>query len=210
MMRWIALAALAAATPASPQQPATAANTPVYNVELVVFRATTALGAQEDWALEAGGAAGPRPESDSDAAAAAAPAASTARFVRELAPAEFQLNDIEARLRASSSYVPVAHIAWAQTAGQWGTHPSLPLPRGLDGTGLSGTVTLERGTFLHLGLALSYVLETPPEGLGAAPGTVFSINDSHRVRFYERNYFDHPAFGVIALVTPAQARPAGR
>ena len=31
------------------------------------------------------------------------------------------------------------------------------------------------------------------------------------VRFYERSYFDHPAFGVIALVTPAQgARAPGR
>jgi hypothetical protein len=31
------------------------------------------------------------------------------------------------------------------------------------------------------------------------------------VRFYERNYFDHPAYGVIALVTPAQgARAPGR
>jgi hypothetical protein len=31
------------------------------------------------------------------------------------------------------------------------------------------------------------------------------------VRFYERSYFDHPAFGVIALVAPAQgARPPGR
>ena len=44
-----------------------------------------------------------------------------------------------------------------------------------------------------------------------ATGTTFTINETRRVRFYERNYFDHPAFGVIALVTPAQgARPAGR
>ena len=67
----------------------------------------------------------------------------------------------------------------------------------------------QAGGFVHA-LALSYVMQNPPAGLGAAPGTTFTINDNHRVRFYERNYFDHPAFGVIALVTPAQSRPAGR
>jgi len=175
-----------------------------------VFRATTALGVSEEWTLEAPSDAALHPEGDSDAPATSSTPASV-HFVRSLSPSEYQLNDIEARLRSSSAYAPVAHLAWAQTAGLWGTHSSLPLPRvGLEGTGLSGTVTLERGTFLHLGLVLSYALDSPPPGLGAAPGTVFTINDSHRVRFYERNYFDHPAFGVIALVTPAQARPAGR
>jgi len=37
------------------------------------------------------------------------------------------------------------------------------------------------------------------------------MNQSRRIRFYERNYYDHPAFGVIALVTPTQGkRPPGR
>jgi hypothetical protein len=54
-------------------------------------------------------------------------------------------------------------------------------------------------------------MESPPDGLGAAPGTAFALNESRRVRFYERNYYDHPAFGVIALVTPAQGpRAPGR
>jgi len=47
--------------------------------------------------------------------------------------------------------------------------------------------------------------------LNAGPGTAFTLNEDRRVKFYERNYYDHPAFGMIALVTPAQgARPAGR
>jgi hypothetical protein len=72
-------------------------------------------------------------------------------------------------------------------------------------------VFLERGQWLHLGMALTYVMSSPPQGLGAAADTPFIINESRRVRFYERNYFDHPAFGVIALVSPAQgSRPPGR
>jgi hypothetical protein len=30
------------------------------------------------------------------------------------------------------------------------------------------------------------------------------------VKFFERNYYDHPAFGVIALVTPANRSSGGR
>jgi hypothetical protein len=54
-------------------------------------------------------------------------------------------------------------------------------------------------------------MPNPPPGLGAAPGTPFTMNESRRVKFYERNYFDHPAFGVIALITPERGpRPPGR
>jgi hypothetical protein len=108
--------------------------------------------------------------------------------------------------------VPVAHVAWAQTASAWGTKAGFPLQKlGVDVPGLNGTVYLERGQYLHLGMALSYALSSPPAGLGAGPGTAFTLNENRRVKFYERNYYDHPAFGVIALVTPAQgARPAGR
>ncbi len=82
---------------------------------------------------------------------------------------------------------------------------------GFDNPLLAGSVTLERGQFLHLGLALNLTIANPPAGLGAAAQTTFVLNDNHRVRFYERNYYDAPAFGVIALVVPAQgARRAGR
>jgi hypothetical protein len=82
---------------------------------------------------------------------------------------------------------------------------------GFDNALLTGTVTLERGQFLHLGLALNLTIANPPAGLNAAAPTTFVLNDIHRVKFYERNYFDAPAFGVIALVVPAQgARRAGR
>ena len=53
-------------------------------------------------------------------------------------------------------------------------------------------------------MTLTYVDPSPPGGLGAASGTTFTINQSRRIKFYERNYYDHPAFGVIALVSPAQ------
>jgi hypothetical protein len=134
------------------------------------------------------------------------------RFISVLDPSQFQLNDLESKLRASGAYVPVAHVAWAQSASAWGTRAGFQLQKlGVDVPGLNGTVYLERGQYLHLGMALSYSIQNPPGGLSAGAGTTFTLNESRRVKFYERNYYDNPAFGVIALVTPAQgARPAGR
>ena len=76
--------------------------------------------------------------------------------------------------------------------------------------GLSGTIYLESGTYLHLGMSLNYQTSNPPAGLAAAPGTVFMLNESRRVKCDKLNYYDHPAFGVIALVTPATKATGGR
>jgi hypothetical protein len=183
-----------------------AATGPVYNIEMIVFRATAAQGGPENWSAE--GAA----SENSVAGAETGSGSSVGHFVNMLPASQFQLTEIENKLRASGVYVPVAHVAWSQTASAWGTRAGFTVQKlGMDVPGLSGTVFLERGQFLHLGMALSYAPPDPPGGLGAAPGTSFTMNQSRRVRFYERNYFDHPAFGVIALVTPAQgARPPGR
>ena len=197
------LSALAAAPRiASPEDAAAAA---VYNIEIVVFRATGALGGAEDWSAEAG----VRNVAGDESAAATS---QVGHFVASLPAAQWQLGELESRLRGSGIYLPVAHAAWSQTASSWGTRAGFPLQRlGIEVPGLTGIVFLERGQFLHLGMTLTYAIADPPAGLGAGPGTPFTLNQSRRIRFYERNYFDHPAFGVIALVTPAQgARPPGR
>jgi hypothetical protein len=205
----VALAAtlLAAATlPTSAEDAAAAAASgTVYNVEIIVFRAAGELGGAEDWGAEAGARNIAGEESTSDSL-------QMGRFVAALPPAVWQLNELENRLRTSGTYVPVAHAAWSQTASSWGTRAGFSVQRlGISAPGLTGTVFLERGQFLHLGMSLTYAMPSPPPGLGAAPGTSFTINESRRVKFYERNYFDHPAFGVIALVTPVQgARAPGR
>jgi len=196
------------APPRSPAQdaPPAPANGPVYNVEIIVFRAATAVGGAENWSAEAGGGA------RSIAGDESAGGSQVGHFVGELPASAWQLGELESRLRASAAYVPVAHAAWSQTPSSWGTRAGFSLQRlGINVPGLSGTVYLERGQYLHLGMSLSYANPSPPEGLGAAPGTTFTINESRRIKFYERNYFDNPAFGVIALVTPAQGtRAPGR
>ena len=49
-----------------------------------------------------------------------------------------------------------------------------------------------------------------PTGSRPPPGTVFTLNESRRVKWDKLNYYDHPAFGVIALVTPANRATGGR
>jgi hypothetical protein len=185
-----------AARGARAQAPA-ASEGPVYTVELVVFRALSA-GASEDWTVTP--PAPPRGDSGDSASGAAI----VGRLVSSTAPAQLQLNDLKSRLAASGTYQPLAHAGWSQTASSWGSRAGFALTRlGVNAQGLTGSIYLERGSYLHLGVALRYA--------SGAQSATFALHELRRVRFYERNYYDHPAFGAIALVTPAQgARAPGR
>jgi hypothetical protein len=202
----IAAGAAAEETPAPPPVPAAGPGSTVYNIELIIFRATGALGGAENWSTPGSGA---RNIAGDEAASGSA---QVGHFIDALPSSAWQLTELENKLRASGAYVPVAHVAWQQTASSWGTRAGFSLAKlGVNVDGLTGTIFLERGQFLHLGMTLSYAMAAPPPGLAAGADTAFSINESRRVRFYDRNYYDNPAFGVIALVTPAQgARPPGR
>ena len=133
----------------------------------------------------------------------------TGKFVQSIPAAQFQLNDVARKLQNTSNYQPIAHFAWQQTASSWGSRAGFTVAK-LAGKvpGLTGTIYLESGTYLHLGVALNYQTSNTPAGLAAAPGTVFMLNESRRVKWDKLNYYDHPAFGVIALVHPRRARPA--
>jgi hypothetical protein len=179
---------------------------PAYDIEIVVFRAKTALGQPENWTAET------NPAATVAGGEAASGSGAAGRLLTVLPASDYRLTAIESRLRTSGTYEPVAHAAWVQTASAWGTHAGFPLESlGINVPGLTGVVFLERGEFLHLGMTLNYTMQDPPAGLNAPPGTTFVMNETRRVRFFQRNYYDHPAFGVIALLTPERGpRPPGR
>ncbi len=114
----------------------------VYNIELIVFRTNSTLGSPENWSAEAAQAPAVPIAGDGEAGAPVADAptsVASGRFVRALTPAEFQLTDLEARIKSSGSYVAVAHVGWAQTASPWGSHESLSLQQlGIDSPLLAG------------------------------------------------------------------------
>ncbi len=170
----LALLAALAALPAMPQ-----ASDPVYNIEIIVFRAGSGAGDATGTGIDSLGSGG-----DSGGSG-------TARFVGPLAASSLQLGDVAARLRASGAYRPLAHAGWAQTPSPWGSRSGFSLGRvGVSADGLAGTAYLERGQYLHLGFSIS---------VGGA-----SINEIRRIRLGEKNYFDSPGLGVIAVVTAAR------
>lgn len=182
------------------------ASGPAYDIEIVIFRARIALGQPENWTAETTAGA---TITGGEAASGSGP---VGKLLTLLPASDYRLTPIVSRLRSSDAYIPVAHASWVQTASAWGTRAGFPLESlGISVPGLSGVIFLERGEFLHLGMTLDYTMQDPPSGLNAPSGTTFVMNETRRVRFYKRNYYDHPAFGVIALVTPARGpRPPGR
>ena len=163
--------------------PAGAASAAAYNVEVIVFRGT---GPRE----EGGGAPPTRSARDADSASGTAQAA---RFLKPLPTSALQLSGARQRL-ATGGYKVLAHAGWTQTASSWGSRSGLPIDRvGIQSPGLSGVFLLERGSLLHFGMNLRYA----PEG-----GAAHQMNELRRIRFNEKNYYDHPGIGVIAVVTP--------
>jgi hypothetical protein len=177
MLPALALLLALAAMPAGAQQ----AGTALYEVEIVVFRASS-VGQSEDWSVAPQGR-GFGSESTRSG---------TPQVLRILPPSDYRLGAIEATLRTSGAWHPLAHAAWVQSAASWGTHAGIALADvGINTPGLSGMVYLERATYLHLGVNLTW-----------NAGTTYTINEMRSVKYNEKQYFDHPAFGVIALVSP--------
>jgi hypothetical protein len=103
-----------------------------------------------------------------------------------------RLADAAARIRANSGYRMIAHTAWSQPAASWNSRRGVAASQvGLGSAGFSGTVFVERGQFLHLGFDLRLT-----DG-----DETWSFKEVRRVKSGERHYFDHPALGIIALVT---------
>ncbi len=165
--------------------PASAAVTSAYQVEVIIFRAVTPPPG-EDLAAPAEGrgfGSGSSPDT---------PAPSV---LRQLDASQMQLGGLAARLRAGGSWRVLAHAGWIQTAADWPKHAGLGLADlGLAAPDLHGSIYLERGQqYLHLGVDLQ---------LGTDPA--WSLRELRKVKFNEKNYFDHPGFGVIAIVSPVR------
>jgi hypothetical protein len=198
--------AVIVALKASAAEPARLQET-AYHVELVIFRQLTPLGVAEDWSVEGLKGRPAAPVGEDDAGGTTADSAGNRLAVSSLSPALFKLAAMESSLQRSRGYEVVGHIGWTQLAVPRGSGLAVELSEvGLSGSAVRGTGALERGKYLYLRLNLAYSPADPPASL---VGTVqidrtvtFSLNQVRRVRPFERHYFDHPAFGVIAMISP--------
>ncbi|MET0292418.1 MAG: CsiV family protein [Steroidobacteraceae bacterium] len=177
------LLAPAFAQQATPDAAAEGSTAGGYTVELIVFRGGSG-GAGEDLSVAEAASA----EGDS-----ATGGARNSRVLQRLPASRLKLGALVNRLNATAGYKVVAHAAWVQTASAWGSRVGVPIDEaGLAAQGLSGVVHLERGQYLHLGVNVTL----------AGTGGTWRMNELRRVKFNERQYYDHPAFGVIAVVSP--------
>ena len=174
--------AVSAATAAAPGG---SANTNAYQVEVVIFRSVTPP-ANEDLSAAAAGRG---------FEAGLATTVPPPTVLRKLDASQMQLGALAQRLRSSGGWQVLAHSGWIQTATDWPRHSGLDLAElGLAAPELHGSLYLERGQqFLHLGVDLH---------LGGEPG--WSLRELRKVKYNEKNYFDHPGFGVIAIVSPVR------
>jgi hypothetical protein len=149
-----------------------------YDVEIIVFRNLAGQADGEQWpAADATMPDAYRPPARDTAAA-------------ELTASPRRLQRIADALDRSGAYRVLEHRAWRQTAHD--RSRAVPLPVNAAAGQLDGTVTLVRERFLHLDVDL--VLQS-----------IYTLDETRRVRSGERHYFDHPMFGVIAEVTPYSA-----
>jgi hypothetical protein len=105
-----------------------------------------------------------------------------------------RLTEEAARLRAAGGYQIIAHTAWTQAPAAWNSRRGVSTAQlGIESAGITGTVFIERGQYLHLGFDLRV-----DQG-----GHVYTISEVRRVRAGEAQYFDHPSVGILAIISPA-------
>jgi hypothetical protein len=109
--------------------------------------------------------------------------------VEAVSVASRRLGGSVARLNAKGLRV-LAQGAWKQEPTAFRSRRGVSAAR-LGSAGIAGKVILERGERLHLGVDL--VVE---DG-----GKRYRLNEVRQVKTDEINYFDHPAIGVLAIVT---------
>jgi hypothetical protein len=124
-----------------------------------------------------------------------------------LPKSQFRLTAQRNALARSAPYRPIAHFAWRQAVTDRQRARPVEVPSGnrnperayVDGL---ARVSVER--YLHLDLNLRLHLPaTTTEAISLEYGVPeIRLRQKRRMRSNELHYFDHPRFGVIALITP--------
>jgi hypothetical protein len=167
------------------------AEVPVYDVEVVIFSNQNSGDDGERWPTSAGDLATPRGFAV-DGQFSERPASS------------YRLDGIANGLRQSRGYSVLLHTAWRQPAYDSRTATGYPVDASVrnGASRLSGQITLVRERYLHLDVDLLLTSAT-----GAEDGSpVYELSEKRRIKKSGIvHYFDHPRFGMIAIVTPYQS-----
>ncbi len=124
-----------------------------------------------------------------------------------------QLHGAANRLKQLAAYQAMIHNGWIQALNT----QIKPLPvlvrQQVGRQQLEGTITLHRGKYLHLNLDIQLSEQdlltnrghTETDNPTFLSPTLYRLKQTRRIKSGEINYFDHPRFGVICLVTEIDA-----
>jgi hypothetical protein len=119
--------------------------------------------------------------------------------VEPLGMDQAQLGAAKEALLRKGGFKLLEHLVWAVIVppnGRTTTH--LEDLQTSDPQALTGSLAVQRSQYLFMGIELDY----------SVAGRTYGLREKRRIKFGERHYFDHPAFGVIATVSPAKGSNA--
>ncbi len=123
---------------------------------------------------------------------------------------QWQLADVVERINNSRDFQLLAYQVWQQDGVLFDEAEPFVLPTLNNDEGLlEGTATLSLSRFLHLLVEIDWLPREMNEGFALYPGlagliarpTPYSIRESRLMQRGVIHYFDHPLFGVVALIT---------
>ena len=135
-----------------------------------------------------------------------------------LGRSSLRMENIANRLKQSSGYRPLMHIAWRQPGLSKSlskavyVHSALPNSHRSDATAhdgpagepqIQGTIRVSRARYLHVDTDLLHSRQVPADA--DLSTSRFRMRQTRRMRSEEVHYIDHPLFGVIVLITPHEA-----
>jgi len=116
---------------------------------------------------------------------------------------QLSLAGIRTRLEKLSAYDVLTHRGWIQTAPDVAQAEEIDLSAlAVDIQLVQGSASVYKRRYLHLAVDVSL----PQQGLQTestndSQQLPITIDDSRRMRLGRLSYFDHPEFGIIALIT---------
>lgn len=173
----------------------------LYDVEIIIFTHNTRTDQGEAW-------------QQPDAATARTAGEFRQNRFTELSSSSYRLKPVRYSLQQGGEYTVLYHRAWRQLAYS----PSRAVDYRVNAladdnrNSVEGSIRLVRGRYLHLDmdLLLKEVATQPPGHYTDGPVTMpaYRLTEKRRIKRSDLHYFDHPRFGVLALVTayrtPAQ------
>jgi len=179
--------------------PITLAEVPIYDVEVIIFSNQNSGDGGEHWPTTVRDDIG------------AQDFVSTGE-ISELPESSNQLGGISYGLRQSPGYSVLYHSAWRQPAYDSRAAIGYPVDVSVRSGGkrLSGQIKLVRERYLHLDvdllLASATAMTESSYMEGDSDSPVYELSEKRRIKKSGKvHYFDHPRFGMIAIVTPYRA-----